>query len=135
VPTHDDVEVKQSAFRARQDGSPLMDPTSSEPTSVTDVVTTSREPFTIALFGDVDLVRKSELLELTSEFRRSGARDLDVDLGGVEFMDSTGIGALFRLRRLADERGGSMRLLAPQRPVRRALDVAGLSELVTIEST
>ena len=98
-------------------------------------MTTSREPFTIALYGDVDLVRKAELLELTSEFRRSGARDLDVDLGGVEFMDSTGIGALFRLRRLTDERGGSMRLLAPQRPVRRALDVAGLSELVTIEST
>ena len=114
-----------------------MEPNDFGPTSTAgsspDLETSTRQPFTIALFGDVDLVRKSELLELTTAFRRSGARDLDVDLRGVEFMDSTGIGALFRLRRLAEERGGAMRLVAPARPVRRALDVAGLSGLVQID--
>ena len=114
-----------------------MDPQHPAPTSAAgsspDLATSTREPFTIALFGDVDLVRKAELVELTAAFRRSGARDLDVDLRGVEFMDSTGIGALFRLRRLAQERGGTLRLVAPARPVRRALDVAGLSELVQID--
>jgi len=105
----------------------------SAPADASDVTTSDRQPFTIALFGDVDLVRKAEMLELASAFRRSGARDLDVDLRGVEFMDSTGIGALFRLRRLTEERGGTVRLVAPTRPVRRALDVAGLSELVQID--
>jgi anti-anti-sigma factor len=114
-----------------------MDPQSLDrtagPGSPRDVTTASREPFTIALFGDVDLLRKVELLELTSAFRNSGARDLDVDLRGVEFMDSTGIGALFRLRRLTEDRGGTLRLVAPRRPVRRALDVAGLTELVQVD--
>jgi anti-sigma B factor antagonist len=114
-----------------------MDPKSLAPTSSAgvsdDATTSSRQPFTIALFGDVDLVRKVELVELTFAFRRSGARDLDVDLRGVGFMDSTGIGALFRLRNLAEERGGTVRLVAPARPVRRALDVTGLSELVQID--
>jgi anti-anti-sigma factor len=114
-----------------------MDPKISAPTSGAclsgDATTSSREAFTIALFGEVDLVRNVELLELASAFRQSGARDLDVDLRGVEFMDSTGIGALFRFRNLAEERGGTLRLVAPARPVRRALDVTGLSELVQID--
>jgi anti-anti-sigma regulatory factor len=37
------------------------------------------------------------------------------------------------LRNLAEERGGTVRLVAPARPVRRALDVTGLSELVQID--
>ena len=111
-----------------------MDPKTTAPGHVGELAAAVRDPFTVALFGDVDLVRKGELLELASAFRRSGARDLDVDLRGVEFMDSTGIGALFRLRRLAEERGGTVRLVAPARPVRRALDVAGLSELVQIDA-
>jgi len=114
-----------------------MDPINPAPTTAdgmsADRATSTRQPFTIALFGDVDLARKVELLELVSAFRRSGARDVDVDLHSVEFMDSTGIGALFRLRRLAEERGGTMRLVAPTRPVRRALDVAGLTVLVQVD--
>jgi anti-anti-sigma factor len=110
-----------------------MDPKNLAPAPSADATPSIREPFTIALFGDIDLVRKVELVELTTAFRHSGARDLDVDLRGVEFMDSTGIGALFRLRRLAEERAGTLRLVAPTRPVRRALDVAGLSELVRID--
>jgi len=93
---------------------------------------TERDAFLVALTGDVDIARKSELAGLVSEFRRSGAADVDIDLTAVEFMDSTGVGAIFALRRLAVERGGDVRIAHPSRAVRRVLDVSGVSGLCEI---
>jgi len=93
---------------------------------------TERDAFLIALSGDVDIARKSELADLVSDFRSSGATDVDLDLTDVEFMDSTGVGAIFHLRRLADERGGAVRIARPSRAVRRVLDVSGVSGLCEI---
>jgi anti-anti-sigma factor len=57
---------------------------------------------------------------------------VEVDLTGVEFMDSTGLMAMSRLRVIAMQRGGRVRLLRPARPVRRILDVSGFGALCEI---
>ena len=88
--------------------------------------------FTVTLVGDVDIARDAELLELVAAFRRSAASDVEVDLTGVEFMDSTGLMAMSRLRAIARQRGGRVRLLHPARPVRRILDVSGFGTLCEI---
>jgi anti-sigma B factor antagonist len=114
-----------------------MEPTTSDPSASSEESrgggTVETDAFVIALHGDIDLARRQELLGLVSDFRRSSARDLVVDLTAVDFMDSTGLGALFRLRRVTLGRGGRLRLVGAARPVRRAMDVSGLTALCEVE--
>lgn len=91
-----------------------------------------RHPFTIVLFGEVDIARDEELATLVDDFRRSGSGDVDVDLTAVEFLDSTGLSAVSRLRDIAEERGGTVRLLSPRPAVRRVLDVSGVRNVCEI---
>jgi anti-sigma B factor antagonist len=49
--------------------------------------------------------------------------EIIVDLAGLEFIDSSGVAALARGRKLARYAGGDLLLAAPQRMVRRVLTI------------
>ena len=51
-----------------------------------------------------------------------------VDLGGVTFMDSSGVGFLIGLRRLCQERGKTMTVVNPSPPIKKLLDMLRLSD-------
>ena len=57
-----------------------------------------------------------------------------IDLSGVDFIDSTGLGALVGVLREARDRGGDVRLLHPTRQVRRILQITGLEAIFEIEA-
>jgi N-acetylglucosaminyldiphosphoundecaprenol N-acetyl-beta-D-mannosaminyltransferase len=57
------------------------------------------------------------------------------DLGETVFADSTGIGALIRLRRRARELGWQFFLIAPSPPVQAALKLMKLDEFFTIQAS
>ena len=63
---------------------------------------------------------------------RDGERQIDIDLSGVTFMDSTGVGALVSAVKEVGRYGGSLWVSRPSRPVRAVLDVTGLSQLVPV---
>ena len=52
-----------------------------------------------------------------------------VDLGGVEFLDSSGLGLLVTMRQWSDANSTSLRLLNVPRNVARVLDYSGVSSL------
>lgn len=52
-----------------------------------------------------------------------GLRHLVVDLGGVNFMDSSGLRALICIFKLVAERGGDMKLARPQPNVKMVLEI------------
>jgi anti-anti-sigma factor len=54
---------------------------------------------------------------------------LVIDFGGVTFVDSTGLGALVRIRNEAERHGKRVDLVGVRREVRRVLELTGLSEL------
>ena len=54
---------------------------------------------------------------------------LDVDLGGVDFFDSSGLGLLVELRQWSEPNGVRLRLLNPPRNVVCVLEFAGVSGL------
>lgn len=90
-------------------------------------------PYVIALHGDIDIQRRSELTVLVDSYQATDRCTVVVDLREVEFLDSTGLQMFLRLRNVAVERGGSVRLRSPNRMVRRILDVTGVSPLFVLE--
>ena len=88
----------------------------------------------VTLSGEIDAGERDDLLAVAASADVAG-RAVAVDLAGVTFMDSTGIGFLLRLRGVA---AGRVRLLAPQPFVLGLLEVAavdGLFDVVPGEGT
>jgi anti-sigma B factor antagonist len=57
-----------------------------------------------------------------------------VDLHGVSFIDSSGLGVLVgALRQLREQGGSALVLRGMQEPVRRVFDITGLAAVFTIE--
>src|SRR5207237_5950065 len=56
-----------------------------------------------------------------------------IDLEGVDFIDSTGLGLLIGVLREARDRGGHVGLLRPTRQVRRVLQITGLEPPYRVE--
>ncbi len=55
-----------------------------------------------------------------------------IDLREVTFMDSTGVRELLEAKRLTEESGGRLALLAPSRPVQRVLELSRLIEVFEV---
>jgi anti-anti-sigma factor len=54
---------------------------------------------------------------------QSGVKQVVVDLGGVSFIDSPGLGVLISIFKRIAERGGDMRLARPQQTVKLVLEI------------
>jgi anti-sigma B factor antagonist len=87
----------------------------------------------VRLTGEVDvatceLLRDGLLRVVTDEIDRS----LVVNLAGVNFMDSIGLGVLVGVWRRLGARRGSLALAAPSRSVQHILDAAGLTKVLAV---
>ena len=81
--------------------------------------------------GEVDVTTtprvRAQLISLLSE----GKPQLIVDLEGVDFLDSSGLGALVAGLKLARSRSGELRIVCDrQRSVRKVLEVTGLERVL-----
>jgi anti-anti-sigma factor len=84
------------------------------------------------LIGEVDLARRDELDAIIDKVEMSDAAYVVVDLAEVSFLDSTGLRMLVLLSVMTSAREGRVHVLRPQRPVRRALQISGVEQLVDI---
>jgi anti-sigma B factor antagonist len=82
---------------------------------------------TLALKGSIDLVTRTALVAAGEAVLAAG-HDLALDMSDVNFIDSTGIGAIVELHHIAKSRGAVLTI--PQRSVRvqRILEVTGLAD-------
>ncbi|MER0446427.1 STAS domain-containing protein [Streptomyces sp. NPDC006711] len=65
--------------------------------------------------GELDLVTSPRLRRQVHEAVAEGRRDLVLDLSGVRFCDSSGVGVLIAARRLMRSCQGRLRLILPAR--------------------
>ncbi|WP_375485644.1 STAS domain-containing protein [uncultured Jatrophihabitans sp.] len=94
-------------------------------------VTQADDRATVVINGELDEAATEPLKDIDLDhLSRSGCQDLAIDLGGVEFIDSSGIGALVGLRNRAAREGLSIRIDQAPLHVRRTLTVAGLDGLL-----
>jgi anti-sigma B factor antagonist len=88
-------------------------------------------PVVVALRGELDVVDAASVVARLSVMAAHG-RVVVVDLAGLEFIDSSGIAALVRVRRNARHAGGDLLLAAPQAPVLRVLTVTRLIDTFSV---
>jgi anti-anti-sigma factor len=87
----------------------------------------------VRLGGDLDLYNAEQVRSaLAGAIARQPARVV-VDVSQVEFLDSTALGVLVEARKQLPE--GALRLVAPQRETRRALEVSGLDRHLSVHET
>jgi anti-anti-sigma factor len=65
---------------------------------------------------------------LEGALERPGLSALEVDLSGLRFVDSTGIGVLLRVESEARERGVDLTIVPPPPEVHRIFEVSGVVE-------
>lgn len=82
--------------------------------------------------GDIDAYTAPQL---RSQLHQASGGDellLVVDLSGVTFIDSAGLGALVGAHRRMREAGGRMRIVRPPALVARAFELTGLDDVLDL---
>jgi anti-sigma B factor antagonist len=85
--------------------------------------------------GEVDLYTAPRLKERLKDLVGAGKHRLLVNLEGVEFMDSTGLGVLIGALKRAREANGALELAGLRNPVRKVLSITGLNRVFTIHES
>ena len=93
----------------------------------------SGERATLSVRGELDVSTAPDLADLCRSVHAQGARDVEIDLTDTSFLDSSGLRALVGAHVLFNDIGGNMRLSHPSEPVRRLLDITGLTEYFSID--
>lgn len=87
---------------------------------------------TVTVKGELDLATAPALDDELRGLFADGTCRLTVDLSEMTFIDSTGLATLVRALRATREGGGDIVLHAPQRSVRRVLEIAGADRLFVL---
>jgi len=95
-------------------------------------VETHRPVVTVRLAGDYDLEREHELLEHIALLDLPPWAEVRLDMSAVDFVDSSGLRGLLTVRAYLDGRGCRLRLLQPNRQVRRVIEITSLDQILTM---
>jgi anti-sigma B factor antagonist len=84
------------------------------------------------LGGSLDLATAPSLRAALIEAADEGKHDILVDLSHLEFLDSTGLGALIGAHRRALEHRGRVRLVVGDGTIQRLLTITGLMKVFAV---
>jgi anti-sigma B factor antagonist len=84
---------------------------------------------TVHLEGTCDLASAPQLREKLAELRPPTVRSVVIDVSGLEFIDSTGLGLLLGAMRRLREAGGSLALAGAAGGVLRVLEITDLDKV------
>ena len=97
-------------------------------------INTSRQGSTVvvALAGDVDIHTAPQVAELFAGLLAEGCTAVVVDLGDVNFLDSSALGILIAAQRDLAAAGGGLRLAAARPHVRKVFGITRLAEVIPV---
>lgn len=85
--------------------------------------------------GDLDMAAADQVRRTLTELVDKGQGRLLLDLGGVSYIDSSGMGAVVASMKHARGAGGDLRLCALQDDVRAIFEMTRLIKAVTVHGT
>lgn len=89
----------------------------------------------VALFGEFDMTGVLRLEpELGRMLDQDGVEEVEIDLGGLQFIDSTGLGVVIEVDGRARQGEYELRLLPGPRQVQRVFEVAHLDDTLPFAS-
>jgi HptB-dependent secretion and biofilm anti anti-sigma factor len=83
--------------------------------------------------GDMTVSDRGEFDVLLSRVFNSGNRNVLVDMKGLDYMDSAGLGMLLMIHKKAEEQGAKVTIKNPEGEVKEMLDLARFDILFAIE--
>jgi anti-sigma B factor antagonist len=86
----------------------------------------------VNVFGEVDVATAPDLRGLLIRLVGEGKTRLVLDLEGVDFLDSTGLGTIISVLKRARTHGGDLRLVATQARITRLFEITGLDRAVPL---
>ncbi len=95
-----------------------------------------RPPWTVlAVGGELDVVGAPALRQAVVAAVSAGGTRLILDLTGVDFIDSFGIGAVVGALKRVRQRDGELALVCPAPRVRRVFELCDLDRILTLHNS
>ncbi len=79
--------------------------------------------FAVYLKGSIDSETSEPFKKQIFDLIQSGAKHLLIEMSGVKYLSSSGIGAFFEIQKKIDSLQGSFGIYKPQNAVRRVLEI------------
>jgi anti-anti-sigma factor len=83
---------------------------------------------TIAVAGEIDTATSPEVERFVRESLDGDVKLVELDLAGVEFIDSSGLRALVVAQQTVSNAGGVLRVVRPSSQVERLFELTGLGD-------
>ena len=94
---------------------------------------TEKDGFTVlSVSGEIDVYTAPQLRERLIELVGEGKTNLVVDLSGVDFLDSTGLGVLVGGLKRVRSQDGDLSLICTQSRILKVLEITGLTNVFKI---
>lgn len=98
--------------------------------------TTERNGRTVlAVHGEVDVATAPQLREKLIALVGTGDRDVVLDLDGVGFLDSTGLGVMVGSLKRARSKGHDLHVVCTNRSILKVLEITGLDKVLAIHDS
>lgn len=92
----------------------------------------SAEGAVLRIQGEVDVYTSPALRDELYRIIDGGAKRVTLDLGSMDFIDSSGLGVLVGALKRVRERDGDVELRSLQPSTRKVLEITGLTQVFTI---
>jgi anti-sigma B factor antagonist len=89
----------------------------------------------VSVYGEVDVATAPELKERLVALVSGGRSRLVLDLGGVDFLDSTGLGMIVSALKRARTHGGDLRIVSSESRITRLFEITGLDKALAVLPT
>jgi anti-sigma B factor antagonist len=86
----------------------------------------------LRVHGEVDVYTSPALRDELYRIIDGGAKQVTLDLGGMDFIDSSGLGVLVGALKRVRERDGDLQLRSLQPSTRKVLEITGLTQVFAI---
>ena len=91
---------------------------------------TERSVWEIKLAGEIDIANADVLKNQIAESLAEAKQDIELDLWGLSYIDSTGLGVIMGAYAAAKKDGYSLKLLSPKDNVKKLLNISGLDKII-----